>query len=288
MKLDEAREIVRESALQANRSTYSDIQVDRAIRAALKMFIQMTRCAYTWGTCPIVSSVGTFSIGTTITDFRPERAIRVRMQYIDRGVWAGTQTYQADELVTDGPLIYICTGTNVTGTANEPTIGNTPWRRIATKAGDIGEIINLEQVQRLQGTTYGGYDYGGAYFTNDYTGYGGNTSFMQKPKIAFDTITSGYVYPLPVRNRILWFQYYQPLISWVPGTANANTVTLNIPDEYIETALWFGAPAFLEQSDPIVGFQSAAYKKFQDEMKRIRGETTVDPGPVVKNRDILI
>jgi len=268
VNLEEARIVVRDSALQASEETYSDARVDRAIRAALSEFVQQTRCTVTSGTVALTGSVAAFT-STTLSNFRPERIVRAQARYIDRGVWGTGNSYVYNDFVQgDGSpdsAYYICTLAHTSGTSNEPPNG-AYWRVTAANLGTPVDLVDLNTVVcNLESTT-----------ASDPTMF------------AFEGTASGYVAPMPDSNRILWVQYYQPLVAWEPGTSNASTITLNVPDEYINDALWYGAASFLESADPLSRMQSQGYKAFKEAIRRVKGEAGLESGPVVKDIDKLV
>lgn len=268
MNLEEARLVVRDSALQASEETYSDARVDRAIRAALTDFIQQTRCTVITGTVALTGSVAAFT-ATTLANFRPERVIRAQARYIDRGVWGTGASYVYNDLVQgDGnpdSVFYVCTLAHTSSTSNEPPNG-AYWKNVAANFGNPVDVVDLNTVvSNLEGTTAG-----------------------PPQMMAFEGTASGYVAPMPDSNRILWVQYYSPLIAWEPGTSSANTIILNIPQEYIDDALWYGAAAYLESSDPLSRMQSVGYGLFREHIRRVRGEVGLETGPVWKDLNKLV
>lgn len=63
--------------------------------------------------------------------------------------------------------------------------------------------------------------------------------------IAFITQTEAYIYPTPAEDTTLTFVYRRPLVSWTMGVADGDSVTLNVPDQYVHDWIWWGARSYL-------------------------------------------
>jgi len=80
--------------------------------------------------------------------------------------------------------------------------------------------------------------------------------------IAFEdgNYSRAFLYPTADDDYTMTVAYKAPLVEL---TGNR---TLNIPDEYLHGALWFGAAAAVEHNDPNAMYQSVAWRRFMDEI----------------------
>jgi hypothetical protein len=67
----------------------------------------------------------------------------------------------------------------------------------------------------------------------------------------------------------LYLPYWRPLVTWTPGTSNV--ITLNIPDEYADDIIAFGARAFLVEDAPGHPDARGAERKFNEMLDEARG-----------------
>ena len=72
--------------------------------------------------------------------------------------------------------------------------------------------------------------------------------------------------------------WWEGLTEWTPGDAGASSTVLNVPVEWVDEALWFGASAALVHADPVDLLQAEAWRRFEDLLLRVRGANDPDDG----------
>lgn len=80
--------------------------------------------------------------------------------------------------------------------------------------------------------------------------------------IAFDTFSSGEVWPKPDQAYTVNFLWYEPLVTWVPGPGADGNLILNLPDEFLTQILPYGPTAILQHTEPQHKYASESWKKF--------------------------
>lgn len=297
--LDEVRDTIRGQLLAACNS-YTDTAVDRAFQAAVNKLFQEVKPTMTTATAAIVGSVASFQVGTigpgtaNPPDFRPERIIQARIQYLDAGTWNVAGTYFINQLVTDtDSRYYVCslniTGTSV-GTVSQPP-NNQYWQSVPTKMGYPVDHVDMKKVLGWLNHWQGGTNSNPALMTYywDYSADNPSLRPWWPNKIGFDTINTGFIFPMPTQQWILWMQYVQNPVAFEAGTSNDPNILINLPPEYLYPVLTYLAPAILQVGDPMmqkhVGFMMA---QGDAELKRLRGLPGLDSGPFYKDRNTLI
>jgi hypothetical protein len=76
----------------------------------------------------------------------------------------------------------------------------------------------------------------------------GSPETGQPTEIAFDADATALVWPSPTTSYSLVITYRKPLISFTPGIAN--NPTINIPDEWVYDAIWWGGRSYLIAGAP--------------------------------------
>jgi hypothetical protein len=97
----------------------------------------------------------------------------------------------------------------------------------------------------------------------------GSTATGKPTMMAFETLENGtaYLWPTPDDAYTIKVVYSAPLVDVMIGNPE-----INIRDEYVMPALWYGASAIVEHNHPSQAYQSAAWRIFQDQIIRdIRG-----------------
>src|SRR5690606_1774878 len=106
---------------------------------------------------------------------------------------------------------------------------------------------------------------------------------FRSPTEGFMDAAPGTVYP---DLRVTW---YDTLTAWTPGTVTPGTsVTLNVPDEYLGTPIWFGAASVVQHNDPASQFSSAAWQRYVDYRERVKGRFTYDRGVGIKDENAYL
>lgn len=260
MNVAEARQFVRKHGLQAGESTYGDADVDRAIIETMYEFDRIVHSIVTTATAAVTGSSDTFTVGAT--DFRPERLIQARLQYVDKGVYGTGVTYNIDELFTYNSIPFKVTGTVFTTATTTPP-NTSYYQQLATKLGDKMTNVGLDTVAAMLGTT----------------GTSQPTSFAFSPGSS-----TGYIAPLSQTNRILWLQYNPIPTKWVEGTSGASSIQINIPDEYLRPILRTYAVGSLQFGDKSVQDKAAQAKADGEKyMRSVAGKTGLETGVIVKN-----
>jgi hypothetical protein len=278
MLLSEARSTVL-SALRPDSSTYSNTDVDRAIRAAGSRFARDTRCCQATGTVTLTANSPEVSI-SSITYLRPERAIWFEIGHSDQGTWATSTAYSKNDLVQgDGDpdsKFYVCTTGHTSSASNEPPNADN-WSEVNWKRGWEVRVIgysDLAQIKRDQ-ESYG-FSRSGAFES------GFPSDSADRPRvIGFLNATTAYLHPTPDIAYPLVIQYWQPFTTWTLGTTDATT--LNIPDEYVEPVMWYGASALLEFPDPKGRSGSVRWSNYLDAIAKAKGLASPNTGVKRKN-----
>lgn len=83
-------------------------------------------------------------------------------------------------------------------------------------------------------------------------------------RLAFETTTatSGIVYPTPDVNYNLRIKWWEPMITFTPGTVTPDAITLNIPRDYLPQILSLGVPSALQANHPSHGYAGESWKKY--------------------------
>ena len=259
MLLAEARERIRQSMF-GNANTFDALTIDRALLMAGNEFVRRTRCTTTQDTVTVTDNDPEVDL-SPLADFRPERMTRIEIAYNDRGTWATSTAYSVNDLVQgDGSpdtLLYRCVSAHTSDGTNEPP-NDTYWAQVQWKRGPEVSVSDYDSIaDMLSGRSYVALPSIAV------------TTPGQPRSIGFLTSGTAYVYPVPDAAYILSVIYYQPFTDWQLGTEMA--VTLNIPDEYINPVLFYGAPALLESPDPTISRSSARFQQFEIEIDKLSG-----------------
>lgn len=282
MYLTEARALLR-SQVNAIDASHTDVQVDNALRIALRHLIRKTMVNHrvlevqatanradltipTWG-----QSSSSSGLWTPDRPFLVDNVKRVELFYRDRGEWSPGVAYEAYDVVSYGGLYYRCTAaytspsssssgeaaTTVPGTAS----GSSYWALTAWTGGEYLEVKTYATIADL--------------LTKDaHTG---------KPTvIGARTNLLWFMYRVPDINYQIRFIHNEPLVYWVQGTALSDQVLLNVDDNYIEGAITWGAPIYLENTHPDrqLDFQRAQWEEY---LRDIAGGTATDTGIMDKD-----
>jgi hypothetical protein len=96
------------------------------------------------------------------------------------------------------------------------------------------------------------------------------TASYQPLLIGFITPTSAEVWPTPTENKTLTYVYRPFFTSWTPGTTPS--ITLNIPDDYLQPCLTYGVTAVLQHNEPQHKYASESWKKYEEHREMCRSE----------------
>lgn len=103
-------------------------------------------------------------------------------------------------------------------------------------------------------------------------------------KIAFTTLTTGVVYPIPDAAYTLAVRFWEPFTDWTAGgTPSPNS--FNLPDDVLRVVLMTGAVARLQANEPEHGYAAermAEYIAYRTRMTQV-GKL----GVRVNDRDML-
>ena len=113
----------------------------------------------------------------------------------------------------------------------------------------------------------------------------GNNS--QPVWMAFDTLTTGQVWPTPDQNYTVAFSWSDYFTVWTPGDETDTTLglTTNIPDDVLYPALIYGAPAAMQHAEPEHVFVTPAWKQFLAEIHRLKREGTLGVRTIISSRN---
>jgi hypothetical protein len=87
----------------------------------------------------------------------------------------------------------------------------------------------------------------------------------QPTQIAFDSLTSGRVYPKPTENYTLKIRWLEPFTTWTAGDSGAAATILNVPEELLRQAIMTGGVYMLHKNMPNSKYAResfAAYQRF--------------------------
>lgn len=94
--------------------------------------------------------------------------------------------------------------------------------------------------------------------------------------IAWEAANSALVYPIPDSAYTLSLSRAAPLISWSEGTVE--DVEINVPDQFVRDAIWFGASSALVYGQSGSLYASDGWKIFEDLIKEVRGQASMNKG----------
>lgn len=86
-----------------------------------------------------------------------------------------------------------------------------------------------------------------------------------KPRrLAFETTTatSGIVHPTPDAVYSLRVKWWEPFVSFTAGTGTPDTISLNIPRDFMPQILSLGVPSALQANHPSHGYAGESWKKY--------------------------
>ncbi|MEM6260215.1 MAG: hypothetical protein AAGI37_18215 [Planctomycetota bacterium] len=89
--------------------------------------------------------------------------------------------------------------------------------------------------------------------------------------IAWRDNDSAIIYPIPSVAWSIQLDYWEPFTSWAIGTATPSSVTLNIPDEFIQGVLQHGVPAYKEADAPDDKRFVSSQRRFEAHINQCRG-----------------
>ena len=102
-------------------------------------------------------------------------------------------------------------------------------------------------------------------------------NLSQQPRaVAFDTWTTGMVYPTPDQSYTLNLLWSPPFTSWAYGVADGSGATavtpFNLPDEILDQIMATGALAFLQQNEAEHAYATPRGKDFKELIKANAGK----------------
>lgn len=91
--------------------------------------------------------------------------------------------------------------------------------------------------------------------------------------IAFEDWQTARVYPTPTANTDIKVRWYPPFSSWDVGCndTTAQGIIFNLPDDWMQQILIYGATSILQHTDPQQLYANASYQKFQAFIKSMTG-----------------
>ena len=96
-----------------------------------------------------------------------------------------------------------------------------------------------------------------------------STATAQPEMIGWETTATAWLYPIPDSAYTLTLLRAAPLVEFTPGT-EAN-VTLNVPDQFVHDAIWFGASAALVYGQANSLYASTAWQRFNELIEEAKG-----------------
>lgn len=281
LTLTDVRAIVR-SSLHVSVQTYSDSEVDRAVKAAFNELITETSLSRTSGTITLTANDATVDV-STITLFRPERIVRAQIVYNDRSTWLTATAYAVNDLVRgDGSpdsLLYVAHTAHTSSASNEPGGSSTTdnWTRVNWKGGFQVQIKDYDFVASLLDGEPTEMPIVQATIET-----GPATESARPFCIAFFDSDTAFVYPVPDIAYKLEIIYKQALETWTDGASGGSVTFASIDNEFISQAAWLGPLTYLETSDT----QSAHWSRYRDEWRRLlkkwKGYVNYNPGVLHK------
>lgn len=80
----------------------------------------------------------------------------------------------------------------------------------------------------------------------------------------------GYLFPIPDLAYSISFPFWKPLVNWEIGTPDGSDIELNVPKQYVDDVLWWGARSYLLRGapgHPEVEAATQAFEMLIDESK---------------------
>jgi hypothetical protein len=93
--------------------------------------------------------------------------------------------------------------------------------------------------------------------------------------IAFDSQTTGEVYPTPVAASVITLLWWESFTTFTAGTATPDAVTLNIPEDILNEILVWGPPCVLQWNDPEHGYASSGWQKYLELENSLRSIASI-------------
>lgn len=106
--------------------------------------------------------------------------------------------------------------------------------------------------------------------------YTNNSQTGRPTRFAFQTNNRAILYPKPEQQYNMEITYAESFVDWVPG-ASGDSVTLNIPGDYVRTVLAYGAGTYLlygEQYQNVYAQKGWAF--FQEFMRDVIGKINIE------------
>jgi len=91
-------------------------------------------------------------------------------------------------------------------------------------------------------------------------------------EIAFTNAATIKAWPTPAANTDVQLEYWTTLVAWTEGTTSPDGVTINVPDDVLRTALWYGGAASIQGNQKEQGARAdVAWKKYLAFRDEVRG-----------------
>ena len=210
--LDEARTTVESGALHVATGSYSNAEVDRAIRFVGNDFVESTHCTHT-------STTFTVGTGSNVVDFTGETGLGLFQP--TNLIWMSVDNYELKR----APL-------------------HSVYRRFQE-----------------------------------------STPLGRPQWVAFEGADRAVLYPQPDQTYTLRLHWYETFTSFTIGTGTPGSVTLNIPEQYVDGVLRWGAATALVYNDPDSLYAQTGWQQYEALKQRVAaqymnpptGETASDP-----------
>jgi hypothetical protein len=237
MNVGTVRTVVGFSARRArDPAYYTPLRVDAAVAMAANELIRRAKLLPRVDQLTLTggsSALPAFPTGSGGTAFRPDRLIKAYLS------GAGVVVNQAGALAASAPY-------NTVGALDSSWVG--PPRSSKLIVPDFITLNDQQIAQPMNG---------------------------QPQMMAFNSVTTGQVYPTPVtgQNYTLNFCWSDFLTVWTWGATDNTTLNtvLNLPDDQLYPVLEFGAPYYLQYTEPESKFAPLARQKFDDAIAELSG-----------------
>ena len=114
-----------------------------------------------------------------------------------------------------------------------------------------------------------------------------DTVEAQPTLIGWETLNTGFVYPVPDTSYTLTIGWHPPFTEFEAGTTAS--ILLNIPDRLLMPALWYGAGTALVYGEPVTesNWASTGWQRFLEYVEKVKTYTGVyTPPEVVMNQSL--
>ena len=283
-----ARQLLLEAA-KADSTQFTTTQQDIALAIKLGDFVRRTHCARGNFTLPVAaSSYATAMMAGTApvpADWRRERTISVHVDYNNTGTWNSGTSYNPFDLVvntgTPDGFAYVCTVANT----NQQPPNAAYWSQVTWDGYcPVNLVTEAEVAHWHEGMNIPVPNLNIPRWIVDRGGYGFVATLGVPVLAAFRDDATLVYWPQVSAIFQFYFKYWQLLTTWTWGTVSPSTVTINVPDEYLQRAIVTGCVTQLQMNTPAGRMTGVENQDYEALVKEVLGTVTVDTAIMSRRR----